>query len=84
VTDRTRARFILRYVAAGPKPAADVARIRAVPRIDVLDESDRMLLVEGVRGEVDAALASCPGWELTVERSIPIPNPRPKLKGGPR
>ena len=79
----TRVRFILRYVAAGPKPAADVARFCALPQTTILDESERMLLVLSVPAIIDSAIASCPGWVVSADKSMPVPDARPKLKGGP-
>lgn len=81
---RTRARFILRYTGAGPRPNAHVARLRQVPGAKVLRESDRMLLVEGGRRELEAAARALDGWVLSAEKTIPVPDTRKKIKGRPR
>ena len=81
---RARARFILRYTGAGPRPNAHVARLRQVPGAKVLRESDRMLLVEGGRREIEAATRALDGWVLSTEKTIPVPDTRKKVKGRPR
>jgi hypothetical protein len=79
----TRGRFILRYTGAGSAPAAHVARLSNVPGTEVLDHSDRMLLVEGVQDELEAAARALDGWVLTPEKIISIPDPRKKIKDEP-
>ena len=75
------ARFILRFRGSGGKPAADVERIRLLPTVTVIDDSmSRMLLVEGPEAELKAVLESMPGWVVSIERMIPLPDPRPKLR----
>ena len=79
-----RGRFILRYTGAGPRPNAHVARLRRVPGAKVLSESDKMLLVEGGRHELEAATRALDGWVLTAEKTIPVPDTRKKVKGRSR
>lgn len=72
-------RFILRYRGEGSKPEEDVSRIRSLQSIKVLDESSpRMLLVEGAGAKLKALVKSMPEWVLTLQRMIPLPDPRPK------
>ena len=74
-------RFILRFRGSGPKPADDVARIRSLPNTIVIDDSaSRMVLVEGLEGELKAALQAMPEWVMSREVMIPLPDPRPKLR----
>jgi hypothetical protein len=54
-----------------------------VPGTEVLDHSDRMLLVEGVQDELEAAARALDGWVLTPEKIISIPDPRKKIKDEP-
>jgi hypothetical protein len=79
----TRGRFILRYTGAGPPLAAHVTRLRNVPGTKVLDESDRMLLVEGDQEDLEATTRGLDGWVLTPERTMSIPDPRKKIKDEP-
>jgi len=74
-------RFILRFRGTGPKPAEDIERIHALPQATVLDDSSpRMLLVEAPEAELKALIDLMPGWVMTPERMIPLPDPRPKLR----
>jgi len=76
-------RFILRFRGKGARPPEDVARIQALPHTTVLDDSPRMLLVDAPEAEVKAAMDSLPNWSITEERTIPLPDSRPKLRRGP-
>jgi hypothetical protein len=71
-------RFIVRYKGGGPKPQADVERIRALPNATVLDDSPRMLLVAAPESELRSLIASMPDWVMGAEQIFKIPDPRPK------
>jgi hypothetical protein len=74
-------RYILRFRGASSKPPEDVERIRASKNITVLDDSSpRMLLVEAPQVELKALVDAMPGWIVTPEQMIPLPDPRPKLR----
>jgi hypothetical protein len=63
------------------KPPGDVERILASKGITVLDDSSpRMLLVEAGQVELKALVDSMPGWIMTPEQTISLPDPRPKLR----
>jgi hypothetical protein len=70
--------FILRFTGPGTRPAAAVARIRALRGLAVLDDSPRMLLVEAPEHDLRALMASLPDWVMTRERIVPLPDPRPR------
>jgi hypothetical protein len=76
-------RYIVRYVAEGTRPAADVKRIRAVPELTVLDESSRMMLVEASEKGLKKLMDALPGWSWSPERTIRLPDRRPKLRRKP-
>jgi hypothetical protein len=76
--------YILRYIGTGPRPAADVQRIRAVPELTVLDDSSRMMLVEASEQQLTKVMGSMPGWTWSPERRIHLPDPRPKPRRGPK
>ena len=78
------AKFIVRYVGTGSRPAADVKRIRAAPAVKVLDDSSRMMLVEASEAGLKKVVQSMPGWTWSPERSIRLPDPRPKPRRGPK
>lgn len=72
-------RFILRYRGPEPQAAKDVERIRHLRHVKVIDDSSpRMLLVEAPEVEVKSLMASMPGWIMTPEQMVPLPDPRPK------
>lgn len=76
-------KFILRFRGKEPVPPEDVKRIRALRHTTVLDDSSRMLLVEGPEAELKALVAQMPDWILSEERMIALPDPRPKPRRGP-
>ena len=73
-------RFILRFEGAGEKPAGDLEKIRAVPKLKVVDDASRMLLVEAPGESVAKLVDTLPQWSLTKEKFVPIPDPRPKVR----
>jgi hypothetical protein len=77
-------RYILRFTGTGPKPAADVKRIRAAAQLTVLDDSARMLLVEASKERIKEVVSAMPGWSWSPERTIRLPDPRPKPRRKPR
>lgn len=70
-------RFILRYKNAGTPPAGQVAWIRQ--HFQVLDESPRMLLVEG-DAQVAESAAQLPDWQVSPEVQYKIPEKRLGVK----
>lgn len=79
-----RNRFILRYTGDGPTPAAHVAHLRSVPGTKVLDESEKMLLVEGRKRDLETATHVLGGWVLTAEKTIPVPDARKRIRNRSR
>lgn len=77
-------RYILRFSGEGPGPAADVKRIQAAARVQVLDESPRMLLVETSEERLRQVISSLPGWSWTPERKIRLPDTRPRVRRKPK
>lgn len=76
----TMPRFILRYQGAGAMPQEDLGRVRGVPGAQIVDQSARMLLVDGVGEALTTAVEALPDWSCSPERIIPLPNPRPRMK----
>lgn len=50
--------------------------------VTVLDESPRMLLVDGPAEALNAAVRRFQGWELVPEGFTPLPDTRVKIKRG--
>lgn len=73
-------RFILRYRGSGSAQPGDLEKIRALPNTAVLDSSsDRMMLVDAPEQHLRAALKDMPGWTITPEQSVPLPDTREKV-----
>jgi hypothetical protein len=77
-------RYILRFTGKGPKPEADVKCIRAAPKLTVIDDSPRMLLVEASEEHVRRMISSMPGWTWSPERTIRLPDSRPRPRRKPK
>jgi hypothetical protein len=74
-------RFILRFTGQGATPDADLTQIRSAPGVTVLDSSSqRMLLVEAAPRAVKQLAEALPGWVCTREQTIPLPDPRRKIR----
>jgi hypothetical protein len=74
------ARFILRYRGSGSGQTEDVGKIRSLPNTAILDSSsDCMMLVDGPEEHLRAALKDMPGWVMTPEQTIPVPDTREKI-----
>jgi hypothetical protein len=69
-------RWVLRYRGNGPRPDGDVDRVAALPGVEVVDDSSRALLVAGPERVLRAALADLPGWVMSAETSMPLPDVR--------
>ncbi len=74
------AKYILRYTGSGAKPAADVTRIRRSDGVIILDEAPRMLLVQCAKPRAKQLIDNLVDWVLSEERSVELPNPRPKVR----
>jgi hypothetical protein len=75
-------RWILRYHGRGTRPDADVERIAALSGVAVVDDSNRMLLVEGPEDTLRGVLAALPDWTLNEERPVPLPDVRRRPRTG--
>lgn len=70
-------RFIARYRETGTPVSEATARLRAVPRVTVVDQSSRMVLVEAPEAMEAALREALPGWVIARERMVPVPTTRP-------
>ena len=73
-------RYIVRFKGGGEPPAGVLERIRALPDADVVDASARMLLIEAPEIVAQRLQDALPEWSVTKEQTIPVPDPRPKLR----
>jgi hypothetical protein len=75
------ARYILRYRGAAARPDTDAARIAALPGVEVVDDSPRMLLVDAPETTLREALKGMAGWVMSAERPVPLPDARRRPRG---
>ncbi len=78
-----KARFVLRYRGEGPKPDADVAKVRELADTVVVESSSRMLLVESDPRRLHDLVDALPDWVVDVERTYDVPDTRKKVVGPP-
>lgn len=76
-------RFILRYTGGGAAPPADVDAILGQGGLTVVDRTPRMLLVDAAPSVVDRLVGALRGWVSAPERSLPVPDVRPKVRRAP-
>ena len=77
-------RFIVRYRGKGSAPTEAVERAGGAPGVRVVDQTSRMLLVEGTEEAVQSAFPDRDGWLITAERRYEIPDPRPRVERPPK
>jgi hypothetical protein len=76
--------FILRYRGTGETPDGEMRLIEDDPETTVLDSSSkRMLLVEAEEERIGQLLESLPDWVASPERTVALPDPRPRVLGPP-
>jgi hypothetical protein len=76
-------RWVLRC-KTDPPPRGDVARIRALRGVRVLDEaSPRLLLVEADADAAKALAAALPGWTVAPDSGMRLPESPPRVEPGP-
>ena len=72
-------RYVVRFKGRGLKPLADVEQVRRLPGVTVIDESSRMLLIEGDDDAVTILAEALPGWVVAPEKTYPLPDTRKRL-----
>lgn len=73
-------RFILRYQGADAIPPDAVAQVQRIKGATIVDQAPRMLLIDGDEGAVRRAVQHLPQWSCIPERTVPLPDPRPKIR----
>jgi len=74
-----KSRFIFRFRGTGPIPSDDLERIRALPEVDIVDSTSRMLLLQATEEDVKSLASAMPEWVLSPEQTVSLPDPRPKI-----
>jgi len=77
-------RFILRYRGQGARPQDAVEKIRAIGGASVLEDSDRMMLVEAPEEALRDALGSADDWIVAPEVKYKVPDTREKVRKPPK
>ena len=77
-------RFIVRYRGKGARPERAVHRLREADGVQVIDETRRMLLVEGPEKAIRSACGDDDDWVVEPEQVYRLPDPRPSIKRRPR
>src|SRR6185295_9160122 len=73
-------RFILRYRGQGARPQGAVDKIRGIGGASVLEDSDRMMLVEAPEQELREAFGAEADWIVTPEIKYEVPDTRKKVR----
>jgi hypothetical protein len=71
--------FILRYGGSSSIPEDHLESIRTVPGLKVLDQSPKMLLVDGDESTLREKLRDKPGWSIHTQSAYPLPDTRQKI-----
>src|SRR5260370_41505656 len=73
-------RYILRYTGGGTPPAPDLDRIRTLPGLSVVDASSPQLYLIEATDAAARQVEEMPSWALSLERLIPLPDTRKKIR----
>jgi hypothetical protein len=74
-------RYTLHLPKSSDTAGGDVpAGLRSDPRVKVIDEMPRLLLIESSEEVAREWLDRMPGWKMRQERRANVPDPRPKVK----
>lgn len=75
-------RFILRFRGNGATPLQMAEAAIREQGLSVVDQSSRMLLLEGAMGAAALSVLknSLPGWSVSEKRSYSLPSPIPRVK----
>jgi hypothetical protein len=74
------ARFILRYGGDGAAPSEHVRGIAATSGIRIIDQSSKMLLVDGNESALQEKVRGMAGWSVHPEQQYPLPDTRHTIK----
>jgi hypothetical protein len=76
-------RFIVRHRGKGATPAAAAEVAARIPGIRVVDQTPRMLLLEGPEQAVRSAFPD-EEWLVAPEQTLDTPDPRARVERPPR
>ncbi|HYV95869.1 MAG TPA: hypothetical protein VE967_00290 [Gemmatimonadaceae bacterium] len=75
------ARYVIRFTDnSGEPPPDDAARVRRAPSAKIIDDTGRMMLVDLDDDDARALTKSLPKWVVVRESTVPVPDPRKKLR----
>lgn len=74
-------KFIFRYRGSAPVPPQDIERLHSDAGLQILDASSpKLLLIETAEEQIAQLQTDLPQWTISVEQSIPLPDPRHRLR----
>ena len=76
-------RLIVRYRGEGPRPESTITQLRSLPDVSIIDDSGRMLLIDGPEAMVRDALRPSDDWIIAPEKKYSIPDVRKKVERPP-
>jgi hypothetical protein len=76
-------RFIVKCQSHGSVPEVDLSTIRDRPGVTVLDESNRMMLIESSQEVAEKLSDLLPSWSITPEVITALPDTRLQIREGP-
>ncbi|MCI0446498.1 hypothetical protein L0244_09580 [bacterium] len=79
-SNQRKQRFVLRYSGQTQPETKDLEYIKNFPGIVVIDDSDRMLLIEASEADASELAKKISGWKLIRESFTPLPDTKPKVK----
>lgn len=68
-------RYVLMFHGTGSKPAADLATIKAVPGLRIIDATSPNVVIVESRPTVKKAVKKLANWMASEETTLPGPQP---------
>lgn len=79
-SNKRKPRFVLRYAGTNQPLAKDLEFIRNSPGIVIIDDSERMFLIEAWESDASELTNKISNWKLIAESFSPLPDTTPKVK----
>ncbi len=77
-------RFVVRFRGQGKRPQDAVDRVQRIEGASILEDSDRMMLVDASEQALQRALTPETDWIITPEVTYPMPDTRKRVKAPPK
>jgi hypothetical protein len=73
-------RYIVRFTGNKEPSDEHIRKVQTRPDVNVVDSSKKMMLIETTPEVADSLSKTLPDCVVTPEQTIPLPDPRPKLR----